>query len=160
MMVRRITPADSRMEISRIYEQSWKYAYKGLIPQSYLDSIPEGRWASHCDKAGMYTLVYDDGALVGTSSFCRSRWKDHPDDGEIVSIYFLPGYIGKGCGHELFCAAERELHDMGFEHILLWVLEGNTRARKFYEKHGYTLTGEVLDDNIGGRDIREVMYRK
>ncbi|MBQ5317151.1 MAG: GNAT family N-acetyltransferase [Oscillospiraceae bacterium] len=159
-MIRYIGAADDRFELSRIYEQSWKFAYKGLIPQEYLDSIPEGKWASTPDRADMHTLVYDDGGLVGTSSFCRSRWKNHPDCGEIVSIYFLPGYIGKGYGHELFTAAEAELHKMGFDTVILWVLEGNDRARKFYERHGYSATGEVLDDNIGGSDIREIMYLK
>ncbi len=159
-MIRYLSAADDRMELSRIYEQSWKYAYKGLIPDDYLESIPEGKWASTPDRAGMYTLVTEENGLVGTSSFCRSRWKNHPDDGEIVSIYFLPEYIGRGYGSELFTAAEKELHDLGFEHILLWVLEDNTRARKFYERHGYAATGEVLDDNIGGKDIREIMYRK
>ena len=157
-MIRYISPADDRMALSRIYEQSWKYAYKGLIPQSYLDSIPEGRWISTPDRSGMHTLVYDSDGLIGTSSFCRSRWKNYPDCGEIVSIYFLPEHIGKGYGHELLTAAEKELHSMGYEHILLWVLEENTRARNFYERHGYSVTGDVLDDNIGGKDIREVMY--
>lgn len=44
MEIRYITPADDRMLISKVYEESWKYAYKGIIPQHYLDSIPECRW--------------------------------------------------------------------------------------------------------------------
>ena len=43
MEIRYITPTDDIMAISRIYEESWKYTYKGLIPQDYLESIPEGR---------------------------------------------------------------------------------------------------------------------
>lgn len=44
MEIRFIAPTDDRSEISRVYEESWKFAYKGIVPQSYLDSIPEGRW--------------------------------------------------------------------------------------------------------------------
>ena len=44
MIIRKMHQNDSREEISNIYEQSWKYAYKGIIPQAYLDSIPKGQW--------------------------------------------------------------------------------------------------------------------
>ena len=40
MEIREILPSDDRRELSRIYEESWKSAYRGIIPQAYLDSIP------------------------------------------------------------------------------------------------------------------------
>lgn len=46
MEIRHIQKDDDRSAISRIYEESWKFAYRGIVPQEYLDSIPEGRWAS------------------------------------------------------------------------------------------------------------------
>ena len=51
-----------------------------------------------------------------------------------------------------------ELKRLGFDRILLWVLEDNIRARKFYEKNGFVCSDEYLNDNIGGKEIREVMY--
>ena len=32
------------------------------------------------------------------------------------------------------------------------------RARRFYERNGFTANGDFLDDNIGGKDMREIMY--
>ncbi|WP_218015478.1 hypothetical protein [Dialister micraerophilus] len=49
MEIRYITNSDDRLAISKIYEESWKYAYKGIIPQEYLNSIPEGRWSKNFD---------------------------------------------------------------------------------------------------------------
>lgn len=43
MEIRYITKDDNPLEISKIYESSWKYTYKGIIPQNYLDSIPTGQ---------------------------------------------------------------------------------------------------------------------
>lgn len=43
MVIRKINPTDSREEISNVYEQSWKFAYNGIIAQEYLDSIPSGQ---------------------------------------------------------------------------------------------------------------------
>ncbi len=95
MEVRYIIPADDRRMISKVYEESWKSAYKGIIPQEYLDSIPEGRWVPNLDKQGWRTLVcIDNGKIVGTSSFCKSRFEQFQGWGEIISIYLLPDCIG------------------------------------------------------------------
>ncbi len=159
MEVRYITPADDRMMISKVYEESWKFAYKGIIPQDYLDSIPEGRWAANLDNKGWKTLVcIDKGKIIGTSSFCKSRFEQYQGWGEIVSIYLLPEYIGKGYGKILMEVALSELKSQGYENVFLWVLEENNRARRFYEGYGFRLTGDVLDNNIGGRNLREVRY--
>lgn len=34
MEIRHINQSDDRFAISRIYEESWKFAYKDIIPQS------------------------------------------------------------------------------------------------------------------------------
>ena len=66
---------DDPLKISKVYEASWKYAYRGIIPQDYLDSIPEGRWASGFDNPNRKILVCAEaGRIVGTSSFCGSRF--------------------------------------------------------------------------------------
>lgn len=159
MEIRHITQNDNPLEISKIYESSWKYAYKGMIPQDYLDSIPMGQWANSISKVGMNNLVLiENGMMIGTASFCKSRWEKYRDYGEIVSIYFLPDYIGKGYGRLLLNRCIEELKQCGFRKVLLWVLEDNHRARKFYEKNGFICSEIFMDDNIGGKDIREVLY--
>ncbi len=159
MEIRYITPTDDRMAISEIYEESWKYAYKGIIPQDFLNSIPKGRWLSNLDNPTWKTLIcVDDGRIMGTSSFCRSRFEQFHDWGEIISIYLLPDYMGKGFGKTLMKFAISELKMQGYENIFLWVLEENIRARRFYEKIGFLPTDVFLDDNIGGKDLREIRY--
>ncbi len=159
MEIRFINKNDSLLEISNIYENSWKYAYKNIIPQDYLDSIPKGRWANGIAKDGMSNLVIlENGVIIGTASICKSRWEQYSEYGEIVSIYFLPEYMGKGFGNHLLKRCIEELKRLGFDKILLWVLEDNIRARKFYEKNGFVCSDEYLNDNIGGKTLREVMY--
>ena len=43
MEIRLLRETDSRLEVSRIYEESWKTAYRDIVPQAYLDGIPAGR---------------------------------------------------------------------------------------------------------------------
>ena len=159
MEIRPINPTDDRLLISNIYEESWKFAYKNIIPQSYLDSIPAGRWASGIDKEGMHNfVVVQNGQYIGTSGFCRSRLPELSDFGEIVSIYLLPEYIGKGYGKRLLDAVVSQLKEIGFNDIFLWVLEENSRARRFYEKSGFSESGRHMDINIGGKELREIQY--
>lgn len=159
MIIRKMNQTDSREEISNIYEQSWKYAYKGIIPQAYLDSIPKGQWCGAFDNPDRYTLVMlDDEKIIGTSTYCKSRFEDYEDWGEIVSIYFLPEYMGKGYGKPLLEQAVEELKTMGFQTVFLRVLEDNNRARLFYEKYGFKYGGKYYDDTIGGKQLRELQY--
>ncbi|RKI85043.1 N-acetyltransferase [bacterium 0.1xD8-71] len=51
-----------------------------------------------------------------------------------------------------------ELHKLGFQDIFLWVLEENLRARKFYEKCGFTSAGRSMEYEIGGKMLREMQY--
>ena len=158
--IRYLLPEDDLLEISNIYEESWKFAYKNIIPQEYLDGIPKGRWADNIKRTGTNNnlVVLEDGKLIGTSCFGKSRWEKFSEFGEIISIYFLPEYIGKGYGKLLIEKAVYELNRLGYEKILLWVLEDNIRARNFYERCGFILTDEFRDDSIGGKLLREKMY--
>lgn len=157
--IRHLQKDDDRLAISHVYEASWKYAYKDIIPREYLESIPQGRWASHIDDPERNTLVMiEDGVIIGTSSYCKSRCPEMSGYGEIISIYLLPEYMGKGFGRQLLAEAVKSLESMGFEDIFLWVLEENSGARRFYEGFGFLCSEVYLEDNIGGRDLREVQY--
>lgn len=159
MEIRYLSPADDRNAVSRIYEESWRYAYRGILPQDYLDAIPGGRWAKNLDIPGWHTMVLvENGEYIGTSSFSRSRSPRFPDDGEVISIYLLPEHIGQGLGRLLMDAVLEELRKQGFSKAFLWVLEENGRARRFYERYGFTCTGERTEGVIGGKRVRELRY--
>lgn len=161
MEIRPLRETDSRLEVSRIYEESWKAAYQGVVPQSYLDGIPAGLWAAGLDQEGRWSLVLEEsGRLIGTSGAGPSRWRDYPDFGEVVSLYLLPEHMGRGYGRPLLEAAVETLAGRGFRDVLLWVLEENRRARRFYEKCGFRPAGDVMEQEIGGRRLREVLYRR
>ena len=97
MEIRFLRETDNRLAVSRIYEESWKFAYRGIIPQAYLDTIPIGRWAANRDLEGSLVLE-EGGQLIGTARTGPSRWPKYPDSGEIVSLYLLPEFTGRGYG--------------------------------------------------------------
>jgi ribosomal protein S18 acetylase RimI-like enzyme len=53
--------------------------------------------------------------------------------GELEQLYVRPGYQGRGVGRMLLEHA-KTLEPRGIE---LWVFQRNTRARAFYEAHGF-----------------------
>lgn len=160
MQMRYLLPADDSEAVSRIYEESWKYAYKGIIPQEYLDSIPEGQWVSNLDNPDRKTLICMEGdKYIGTSSFGQSRLEKLSNWGEIISIYLLPEYMGKGYGKILLQTSVSELKKLGYEDVFLWVLRENNRARRFYERFGFTETEDYLETYIGGKKLQEIRYQ-
>lgn len=159
MEIRLVTPSDDRAAISRVYEESWKFAYKGIVPQDYLSSLNSESFVPV--REDRYSLVLlEKGKIVGTSSYCKSRLEDMPDWGEIVSIYLLPGFMDRGLGKPLLEAAVKGLADMGYGRVFLWVLEDNLRARRFYEKNGFVPSGRTMETEIGGKTLREAQYVK
>jgi hypothetical protein len=43
--------------------------------------------------------------------------------------------------------------------MTLWVLDGNARARRFYERAGLVADGAAKHATFGGATLREVRYR-
>ena len=159
MEIHKLSKDDDLNEISRIYAESWKFAYRNIIPQSYLVSISEDSWVEYLAGPGRDSLVLlENEKYIGTASYGQSRTAEFLNFGEIISIYLLPEYIGRGYGKFLFKAAVSELSKLRYHDVFLWVLEENTCARAFYEKNGFSLGRTVQEDVIGGKILREVMY--
>ncbi|HSM45638.1 MAG TPA: GNAT family N-acetyltransferase, partial [Acidimicrobiia bacterium] len=78
----------------------------------------------------------------------------------IYSIYVHPDQWGDGHGHDLLQAGEDTLLAKGFESGLLWVLDANQPARRFYERHGWTVGKPIRVEEIGGVQVTEVRYDK
>ena len=155
MNIRAIRPEDSRLAVSRIYEESWRWAYRGIVPRQYLDAIPAGHWAAFLDSPGIFTLVADDGGeLVGTASFCASRFADYPGMGELVSLYLLPRCAGKGIGKALMDAAVQRSGIHGLQPHIPLGAGGQPPRRRFYEKAGFRLGPGILNDEICGKALR------
>jgi GNAT superfamily N-acetyltransferase len=79
--------------------------------------------------------------------------------GEVYALYVSPGWWSTGTGGSLMSRAVAALTDASYERAVLWVLEANARARRFYEKTGWVPDGasNVLD-GLGG--VVEVRYAR
>jgi ribosomal protein S18 acetylase RimI-like enzyme len=163
--IRPVKIDDDWNAISSIYDESWKYAYRGIIPQDYLDNLGNGRRVDKFKKAletnpnQKRLIVLDGDKIIATADFGKSRMSDMEGFGEVYSIYFLPEYMGKGYGKTLMQLSVDGLKEMGFTKMFLWVLEDNKSARHFYEKFGFSYSGTSQNITIAGENLTEMMYK-
>lgn len=81
------------------------------------------------------SYVFDDGIIKG---FVRVS------ESEVEKLFVEPQFQGRGTGAELLRFAVEKL---GANE--LWVLEYNTRGIAFYERNGFSLTGErIIEDGF------------
>jgi GNAT superfamily N-acetyltransferase len=64
-------------------------------------------------------------------------------NGFLSTLYVLPSHQGSGVGSALHDLALERLAALGFREARLWTLEGNASGRRFYERRGWSLTGET-----------------
>ncbi|MET7997928.1 GNAT family N-acetyltransferase [Amycolatopsis sp. NPDC005232] len=155
--------------IVRVHVGSWQAAYAGLLPADFLAGLSASRreafWAeSLTAPAPRHTVLVaetPDGTIAGFAASSPSRDEDAtPDTGELASIYLLPEFWSQGYGRALHAHALTTLAT-DFPTATLWVLAGNTRARTFYERTGWTPDGRTKVESLanGTVTIEEVRYR-
>ncbi len=67
--------------------------------------------------------------------------------------------LGLGIGHALIEHAELALRDEDWREAYLWVLHGNERASRFYERHGWHADGaEKVGAAGGATELRELRH--
>ena len=101
-------------------------------------------------------IILEDGKYIGTSSISSARDVKMMGWGEIISIYLLPEYFGKGYGELLLKYSMDVLRKKGYKHIYLGVLKENTRARTFYEKHRFHNNDDASLIEIAGEELTEI----
>lgn len=122
----------------------------------------QARWSERLsDDAGVPVRVaVREGAIVG---FCLvaapSRDADAGEDvAEIAALNVSPDAWGCGVGTALVHDALASLKRDGWRTVSLWVVDGNDRARTFYERLGFRLDGaSTTHEGSGARELRMTM---
>ena len=130
---------------SLVHWQTWREAYDDLLPADFQETMTLEKCRFFSQKYPENTLIAMDGKkVVGFISYGNFR-DETIQAGEIIALYVLKDYYGKGVSKQLMHAAFVALDQ--FSEIYLWVLKENKRAIAFYQKMGFTLDGQekILD---------------
>jgi len=150
--------------LAKILCGSWQSAYKNILnPEEMERNTNLAARTTMFDKIiksgiGSTRIAFSNGEPCGIISFGKSRDAGLSDYAEIIAIYSAEDYWGKGVGTQLMEIALSEIKNQGYSSVLLWTFETNSRARRFYEKHGFALDGAVKDSGFG--NAKEVRYRR
>lgn len=101
------------------------------------------------------TVAERDGEIVG---FTYVGPSETPGAAELYAIHVDPSLVGTGLGRTLMIGALEQLSGYGEERAVLWVLEGNDRARRFYERGGWRPDGETRVEAVNGEPSRQLRY--
>lgn len=166
-----LRPASARdaRAIGYVSVTSWREAYRGLVPDALLDSLSidersvgfEEFLAAAPRNGSRGWLAHLDGAPIGFVLCGPARDLSEPQgNGEVFALYVLKAHWGTGAGAQLFAQAKLHLAGIGCPEAILWVLEANARARRFYEREGFSWDGGRKLDPWGGHKLDEVRYRR
>lgn len=160
MNVRPARPEDAQ-RIAEIQVETWRHTYPGVMPQAVLDGLSVDdsernwqEWIPHPETAAFVAEL--DGGIVGFVSV-GPCWADRPI-GELYAIYVTPDAHGRGAGLALMDAGVGALAER-WDEAMLWVATENPRARRFYERYGWEVDGERVDESITGASVPETRYR-
>jgi ribosomal protein S18 acetylase RimI-like enzyme len=165
-LIRTMTLADCD-RVSEIRIRGWRHAYRGLMPQAYLDGLSVARDAerrrarfARGDGSVVNLVAERAGEVVGWAAHgpYREDGAGRTGDAELYTIYVDPAHLGSGVGRALLERAERQRG--GHPRMLLWVLKENTPARRFYERAGYRPDGAEEPFVVDGVPVPEVRYVK
>ena len=158
--------ADDAAGIARVHVETWRAAYAGMLPDTYLVGLSATRraahWASVLSGGGAEKVLVAeaDDRIVGFVSCGPARrcaaLKTRKTDGEVYTLYVLHDYQGMGLGRELLGAGFDRLIDGGFKAGVVWVLQPNP-SRFFYEAMGGAAIGERVE-KFAGVPVTEVAY--
>jgi predicted N-acetyltransferase YhbS len=104
-------------------------------------------------------LVLDGERVIAHVALSLVTLEDpEPPPAGVVNLWQLfvrPAWHGRGIANELMEAAVQEASRRGFSRMRLWTPMGQRRARRFYEREGWTLTGAVHGDSPSGLPMVE-----
>ena len=162
-----IRPAkpDDALAVATVRVVSWQSAYRGVVPDAYLDAMNPnlahwGRLANGEEPGSELLVAEEDSRIVGFAVYGAARPPTFGYSGELYATYWLPDAMGKGYGTLMMAHVFEGLKRLGHDDMIVWVMEANIRGRKFYEHlEGVTdIEGSRKSFEIAGTTLWEIAY--
>jgi putative acetyltransferase len=121
--------------VADIWHAAWHVSHPGHVPDGLteartLEAFHERTPARVADT----TVAEVDGVVVGFTMVAGD---------EVEQVFVDPAHHGSGVAGPLLAEAEHRVADAGHAEAWLAVVVGNARARRFYERHGWSDGGDL-----------------
>lgn len=140
--------------VAEIHRAAVSAAYRPFFPDSAPPTAAElcEEWAAAlADPTAVVLLATVDGHPAGS---VMARADRQFPGGELHALHVLPSMWGHGIGSALHDGALAVLAGAGYDTAWLWVIGANARARRMYERRGWTARAEIAQDYKGVQELR------
>ncbi|HSV54589.1 MAG TPA: GNAT family N-acetyltransferase [Burkholderiaceae bacterium] len=164
-----VRPATLRdaQAVADIHASASAAAYKGLVPDEHLNTLPMAKrlafWRDAIEYGEPQVHLATTGTqIAGFAGFDRSRDpKSKPTTGEIWAHYVLTEHWGQGAGLALWDATREGLIEEGCTNVTVWVPLRNERALRFYELAGFKRELNTAKTAVvGGVKLEEIRLKR
>lgn len=157
--------ADDAAAIASVRVDTWRSAYRGLLPDALLAGLDPTdiraswrRGLESLDPTRVAHVAEVSGAVVGFATGGRARANAPPgSNGEVYALYVRDAHQGRGIGRGLLRVSAAGLAERGLVPIVIWTLFNNPASRGFYEALGGEVIGEKREP-FDGYELHEVAY--
>jgi GNAT superfamily N-acetyltransferase len=119
--------------VAEIWRLGWRDGHLGLVPAELAQARTDESFAARAaQRVGDTTVAVVEGGVAGFVMVV---------DDEVEQVYVASVHRGKGIADVLMAEAESQVRAGGHATAWLAVVAGNTRARAFYERKGWSDEG-------------------
>ena len=161
--IRLAIPADT-LDMAEVLMRSWEIAYRDIIPADFIREKNATRPELYKrvitnENTTDYVIQYNE-KTIGIMKIAPPDYGDISDNYyDLHALYLHPDYFNQGIGTQAMDFAFDKARSLNKAVIVLWVLEDNANAIKFYKKCGFTANGEQREFNYG-KPLTAIRMRK
>ena len=160
--IRRGALVDSEA-IAQVHVKAWNESYRGILADSILDQyqLPQRlvsrRRVMEAQQSQCFVAEHGNAGIIGFADCGAAREPIRGCAGEVWAVYIVKAHQKVGLGRALMAECAEALAAQGMASLMVWVVEGNTAARAFYERLGGELA-ESGRDSHGNQSVRKFAY--
>lgn len=127
-LIRPATPGDAAA-VAEVWRDGWRDGHLGLVPESLAAVRTDESFRTRAAaRVGDTTVAVAAGEIAGFVMVAGA---------EVEQVYVSSRHRGTGVADSLLAEAERQVRANGHAVAWLAVVDGNGRARAFYERLGW-----------------------
>lgn len=176
VQLRNACVSDARV-VTDIHVRSFQKNFAGLVAAEFITAIDapareviwQARIAAAHDSGCQLLIAELDGRVAAFAWAGPSPDKDTESlsMGHLFSLHVDPVLTGGGIGSVLLAHVESTLRQANYAAATLWVVVGNSGARRFYQRQGWEPDGCHREEPLGlegepepQADVEVVRYRR
>ena len=160
----RLATSNDMKAIAKIYVDTWRTTYAGLVPDVYLEQLSvqqaEQKWTQFLNDSSQDTFLYvvlnEKGMIMGFAA-AQIHTIDGVRKGELSALYVLPEAHGLGIGKKLMATVSVHFLKAEVFSMMVWVMKKNEPGRAFYKRLGGKYLGH-RESRFGNVMVEDEAY--